>query len=92
MATIKISVRISTELAARVSKFAREAGLNESDAMRAVLARGVEEREAGKALSETLFHAAVSSMLLRLITEPDAVKKVEADARSLAEKITGESP
>ncbi|MEK7116205.1 MAG: hypothetical protein AAB879_02305 [Patescibacteria group bacterium] len=91
MATVKISLRISTELAARVSKFARELGLNESDAMRAAMARGVEEHDASKALSEVLFHAAVSSLLLREITEPDVVKKIEASARSIVEKITGEA-
>lgn len=91
MATVKISLRISTELAARIAKFAREIGLNESDAMRAALARGMEEREAGKALSKVLFHAAVSSLLLREITEPDIVKKIEAHAQEITAKATDEA-
>lgn len=90
MATVKISLRISTELAARIAKFARELGLNESDAMRAALARGLAEHEAGKALSKVLFHAAVSSLLLRQITEPDIVKKVEAMAQEITTKTVGE--
>lgn len=90
MATIKISLRISTELAARIAKFARETGLNETEAARSAMARGMEEHESRKALSEVLFHASVSSLLLRQITEPDAVKKFEAEARAIAEKIAGE--
>ena len=91
MTTVKISLRLSTELAARVSKFARELGLNESDAMRAAMARGVEEHESRKALSEVLFHAAVSSLLLRQITEPDIVKKIEARAQEITAKATDEA-
>ncbi len=91
MATVKISLRISTELAARIAKFARELGLNESDAMRAAMARGVEEHETREVLNETLFHAAVSSLLLRAVTEAEIVKKFEASARAIVEKITGEA-
>lgn len=60
----KVSVRLDTEQLARVSKLGRELGLNESEAIRAAIMRGLEHDQLEQRLArlEALLEDAASAL------------------------------
>lgn len=52
MSSVKISIRLDPELAARIAKMARELGTTDSEATRALIVRGLDANRDGDAINE----------------------------------------